>query len=126
MLDKNSESNLHTTDETIGQRIARYRKLRGWTQKQLADRIGIARILISDYERGRIRLYDEMVARVAKALRISTDELLGVKTEENLDTPTPSLRFLRRIAVIETFPETRKKHILRSLDDAIEASKKEQ
>jgi transcriptional regulator with XRE-family HTH domain len=107
--------------ETIGQRIARYRKLRGLTQQQLADRVGIARILVSDYERGRIRLFDEMVGRVAQALGISSDELLGLKAQTS-DTPQVSLRFLRRLAIIETFPEAKKKHILRSLDDAIDST----
>ena len=121
----NEENSAVPTDEesteTIGQRIARFRKLSGLTQQQLADRVGIARILVSDYERGRIRLFDEMVGRVAQALGISSDELLGLAPKPSV-SPQVSLRFLRRLAIIETFPEAKKKHILRTLDDSIKAN----
>ena len=36
--------------ESIGQRIARLRKQQGYTQQQLADKIGIERGLLTDYE----------------------------------------------------------------------------
>ena len=108
--------------ETIGQRIAKFRKLNGFTQQQLADHIGIEQNLISDYERGMIRLYDEMVGRFAVALGVSSDELLGLKNQ-NPELPQISLRFLKRIAIIETFSEAQKKRILRNLDDSIEANR---
>jgi transcriptional regulator with XRE-family HTH domain len=75
---------LNLGDETIGQRIARIRKEKELTQKELANLIGIPRSLVSNYEIGRIRLYDEMVTRFAIALEISTDYLLGLK-----DNPEP-------------------------------------
>ncbi|MGH9967441.1 MAG: helix-turn-helix domain-containing protein [Pyrinomonadaceae bacterium] len=43
-------------DETIGQRVARLRKERGFTQIELADKIGLTQNLISAYECGRLRL----------------------------------------------------------------------
>jgi transcriptional regulator with XRE-family HTH domain len=66
-------------EETIGQRIARIRKKKKISQQKLAEEIGIKRVLVSDYERGKVRLYDEMVARFAIALEVTTDELLGLK-----------------------------------------------
>ena len=111
---------ISNSEETVGMRIARIRKLRGLTQRQLADQIGIDQNLISDYENSKIRLYDEMVARFAKALKISSDEILGIK----LDLRKPmavSRRFINRLTIIETFPETQKKRILRNLDDAIDS-----
>ena len=109
------------SDETIGQRIAHFRKLRGMTQRQLADRIGIVQNLVSDYENGKIRLYDEMVARFAIALKVSSDDILGIndKLEEH---PGVSRRFMKRLVVIETFPEVQKKHLIRMLDDNIKAN----
>jgi transcriptional regulator with XRE-family HTH domain len=70
--------------KTIGERIARIRKQKGFTQKQLAEKMGLLNYLISDYERGRRRLYDEMVARFAIALDVSADYLIGLK-----DKPEP-------------------------------------
>ena len=61
-----------------------------------------------------------MVARFAKALRITSDEILGLQ-KEDAETAALSLRFVKRVSVIETFPEAQKKRILRNLDDAIDS-----
>jgi transcriptional regulator with XRE-family HTH domain len=75
---------LNLNSETIGQRIARIRKEKGLTQKQLAEKIGITRPRLSNYEIDRIRLFDEMVIRFAIALEVGTDEILGFKnTDKN-------------------------------------------
>lgn len=73
---------LNLGNESIGQRIARIRKARELTQKELAEKIGITRSLVSNYEISRIRLYDEMVTRFAIALEVSADEILGLKEFE--------------------------------------------
>jgi len=75
---------LDDKSETIGQRIAKIRKIKGISQQILADKIGINRYLVSDYELGRARIYDEMVKRFAIALKVSADYLLGLK-----DDPEP-------------------------------------
>src|SRR5207247_2491036 len=41
-----------TPAETVGQRLARLRRERGLTQVELAERLGIAQPIVSDYERG--------------------------------------------------------------------------
>ena len=109
-------------DETIGQRISRLRKEKGLSQKELADIIGISRSLISDYEIGRIRLYDEMVAHFAKALRTTTDNIIGYY-RDNEAKDIISLRFTKRIKEIETLPEHKIKMILKMIDDSIKANK---
>lgn len=109
--------------ETIGARVAQIRKERGLTQAELAEKIGIIQALISDYERGKLRLYDDIIIRLATALNVSTDTLLGV-SEQDIETPTISLRFLKRLSIIETFSEAQKKRILRNLDDTIDSHAK--
>jgi ribosome-binding protein aMBF1 (putative translation factor) len=42
--------------EPFGSRLARLRKERGFTQIELASRIGLTQTLVSDYERGKLRL----------------------------------------------------------------------
>lgn len=108
--------------ETIPARLTELRKLRGLTQVELAEKIGITRDLLSNYEQGRTHLTDEVIIHLAQALRVSADDLLGIKKILDPEAKSVSLRFLRRLAVIETFPEAKKKRILRNLDDAIEAN----
>ncbi len=106
---------------TIGQRIANFRKNHGFTQNQLAEKMGLTQSIISDYETGRLRLYDEMVARFAIALNVSTDDLLGL-TVKHKDNTKISLRIMKRVTAIEELPETRKKAILKTIDDLIKAN----
>ena len=110
-----------TITESLGARIARIRKERGMTQGELAEIIGIEQALVSDYERERIRMYDDLLIRFALALKVTSDELLGIK-DYKPDFPALSLRLMKRLAVIEKLPETKKKHIIRTLDDSIKAN----
>ncbi len=109
--------------ETIGQRIARLRKERGYTQKELAEKIGIIHNLVSDYETGKLRLYDEMVTRFAIALEVGTDEILGLK-QDNHKHVKPSLKIMRRLGKIESMPPAQQKTVLKSLDLMIKSAEK--
>lgn len=75
---------LNIGKETIGERIAKIRKEKGFTQLELAEKIGITRSHVSKYEIGWIRLYDEMLIRFAIALDVSLDYLVGLT-----DNPEP-------------------------------------
>ena len=102
--------------ETVGQRLARLRKERGWTQVELAERLGIIQSLISDYERDRLRLNPAMVVRFAAALEITTDELLQPQAEPNALRRKPSLRVLRRLERIEKLPQHQQNTLLKTID----------
>ena len=67
-----------SSDEPFGQRLARLRRERGFTQVELGEKSGMIQALISDYERDKLRPYADVVVRLAVALGVSTDELLGV------------------------------------------------
>lgn len=69
----------YADDMSLAERIKDFRKQKGYTQVELAKKIGISRDLLSSYELGRIRIYDEMICRLSIALEISTDSLLGME-----------------------------------------------
>ena len=58
--------------------VARRRRLElGYTQAELADRAGISQAMVSDIERGRVRLPDNPLrTRLAEALRMTHLELV--------------------------------------------------
>jgi transcriptional regulator with XRE-family HTH domain len=114
---------LNLGKETIGERITRLRKERGYTQRELGERIGIVHGLVSDYETGKLRLYDEMVSRFALALEVSTDEILGLKGNTS-NGKKPSLKIVRRIGKLESLPPARQKTILKAIDLKIQSATK--
>ncbi|MBF9018721.1 MULTISPECIES: helix-turn-helix domain-containing protein [unclassified Oceanispirochaeta] len=48
--------------------------MRGFTQTQLAEKIGITQKLATDYERCRLHLNDEMIKQFSVALEVSLDD----------------------------------------------------
>lgn len=72
----------------IGQRISQYRRLRGWSQKELADHVGdISRGAIAKYETGE-RPVDSraLIYSLAQALSVSVADLTG-QLEDGQTTP---------------------------------------
>lgn len=116
---KNTLPPPNKNSETLGQRLRRIRLENGLTQEKLGDLIGANNFLISDYERGRLKINAEVAVAIANALEITTDELLGC---ENDDKPSQGL--YRRFKKIESLPITSQKTILDSLDALIRGLQK--
>jgi transcriptional regulator with XRE-family HTH domain len=108
--------------EILGQRLARIRKERGFTQQQLAERTGLIQVLISDYERGKLRLTAEMAIRFADVLGVTTDELLREKKSAAPARRQPSLKLLRRLEQIESLPSYQQRALLTTIDNFIAAA----
>ncbi len=60
----------------VGKRLQRYRLEAGVTQQALGIRIGRTTNTIAEYEAGRTKIPVEVVAKLAKELNFSIDELL--------------------------------------------------
>ena len=107
--------------ESLGQRLARIRKERGFTQKDVAERTGLIQALVSDYERGRLRLAADMIVRFAVALGITTDELLRPNIRK---TPPPrkiSRKVLQRLERIDSLPRYQQRALLTTIDSFLRA-----
>jgi len=67
---------------SIGDRIREIRESRNLTQKELAAKLGDSRAsLICNYENGTSRPDVDRIIKLCKALGVSADELLGLKTD---------------------------------------------
>ena len=112
---------VNTGPESIGQRLARIRKQKGYTQKALAEEMGLIQPLVSAYEREKIRLNAEMLIRFSKALRVSADEILGLGKNGSHDTNV-SVRMMQRVNKIESLPSAQQRTILRTIDLMLQAA----
>lgn len=113
-----------TTDkESFGRRLARIRKEKGYTQVELANKMGIIQVLVSDYERDKLRPYHDMISRFAQALEISSDALLGLKATQ-IKSSEASLKVLKRMKKIETLPPMQQKTLLRTIDTFLKGAGK--
>jgi len=114
---------LNLGKETLGERIARFRKERGYTQVELAERIGLVQGLVSDYERDKLRPHAEMVVRFAIALEVTADVILGLKKVRTNGTIS-NRRLLRRLKQIEQLPKKTQDTIIQTIDLALKAQGK--
>ena len=69
----------------VGEQIKALRQKNGYNQEQLAELANLNRVTIAKYESGKVEPGAQALARIADALEVTVDELLGrnvVNTDE--------------------------------------------
>ncbi len=61
----------------MGRRVRAFRKLKGLTQQELADRSGISLAVLGAVERGNRRSEDQILDKIASVLEIPIEELIN-------------------------------------------------
>jgi transcriptional regulator with XRE-family HTH domain len=61
----------------LGLRIRRLRKLRDWTQVEMAEKFGVDRSFLADLERGKTNISLLMLDTIARGFEISLSKLLS-------------------------------------------------
>lgn len=111
--------------EAIGRRLSGFRKARGITQVELAQRLEVSQAVISRYERGELLLHGELIATLAGILRVSTDELLGVHSPKSRSAaplaPVVDKGLARRFALLGTLPRRDRETVSRTIDALVAA-----
>jgi transcriptional regulator with XRE-family HTH domain len=70
--------------DTLAERLRAARRRRGWTQAELAERVGVTQAQVSHWETIRVPGRD-LLAAVAEALNVSLDHLLLGRPFRELD-----------------------------------------
>lgn len=67
----------------IGNRIRTLRDMRGWTVRHLAGKAKMSFVSISRYENGTVKPTKQSIRKLADALNITIDDLVGIPSLEN-------------------------------------------
>jgi transcriptional regulator with XRE-family HTH domain len=118
---RRSQRSTASEAKAIGKRLRELRSVRGMTQAELAERVSLTQTLVSDYEIGRLRMHAGLVVALAKALKVSADELLGLKELEQ-NGLMKDRRFMRRLPKIDRLPKRDKQHLLGTIDAVLRGS----
>lgn len=106
-----------TTSESIGERVARLRREKGLTQEELAAALEITQPVVSDYERGRLRLHGELIVALSAILGVSADEILGLRPETNRNgAAIKNRRLLRQVQALEKLPKRDQQAVIRTIE----------
>ena len=102
----------------FGARLYKLRNERGLTQTQLAEAIGSTQRAISHYETVADFPPAQVIVEIAKALGISTDEILGMrepKPKPDRDTPEQK-RMWKKFQQVLELPEKDRRAIIRMIN----------
>lgn len=64
--------------QQTGERIRKFRTELGLSQKELAEKLGVAQNTVAQYEKGTSKLSIEVLYYLALALNTTADEILGL------------------------------------------------
>ena len=82
----------------MGEKLRSLRIEKKLTQKQVADRLGLAISAVSSYESGsRYPSYDALI-KLARIFHVSTDYLLGLTDKRNVDVTDESVELISQLA----------------------------
>lgn len=103
----------------MAQRIRQKRLELGWTQEELAEKLGVQKSAVSKYEAGRVpNLKRETIAKMATLFNCSPAWLMGLRDDEHIDTAVTAAgdaAFFRKYQALP--PE--KKEIINQLVDQL-------
>ena len=102
------------TEAAIGRRLKELRLSRDMTQVDLAEKLGMKQSVLSECEKGQVRLHGKLILALAHALSVSADELLGRQTGR--DQRPSNGRLLRRLERIGRLPRSKQRVVLEMLD----------
>ncbi len=107
----------------FGERLAELRAERGITQGQLAEAIGSSQRAISHYETVAEYPPTVVVVQLAEALKVSTDQLLGVKPlRAGRAAEDPEIRRLwKKFQQVLQLPEKDRRAVIRLVNSLVGA-----
>jgi transcriptional regulator with XRE-family HTH domain len=105
---------------TFGKRIQELRKQRGWSQPELAKKIGTSGAIIGRYERGQMTPSIEVARKLADAFGVTVDYLVGA---DSLPSALRDRTMLERWQALEGLSADDRERILFVIDGLIRDAK---
>jgi transcriptional regulator with XRE-family HTH domain len=99
----------------FGPRLARLRQARALTQEELGGMVGLSNRMVAYYERDEAQPPGEVLTDLARALKVSTDELLGLAPIKNGTSPKTA-RLLKRLQKVSELTPADQRAVLKMVD----------
>lgn len=107
----------HELLRALGERVARARTERGWTQERLAEAIGIEPVTLSRWETGDRALSISALAAIADKLGVGLGDLLDV--ERNLPFPEYPPEAVEAVRLLDNMDGRRRDLVLRLMRELV-------
>jgi transcriptional regulator with XRE-family HTH domain len=114
----------HDEPDDFGHRLTQLREAAGFTQHALAQAVNVSQRMIAYYETENGNPPVALLKKLAKALKISTDQLLGLEKVTNKNRPRDNSLW-RRFTQVEKLPPQARRQVTQYLDTVLRAWKDE-
>src|SRR5438094_2158010 len=111
------------TAEGFGPRLAGLRQARGLTQHELGAAVGLSNRMVAYYERQEAQPPGPLLAKLAEALKISADALLGREPIKDGTSPRTA-RLLKRLKKVEELPPADQRTVLKLVNALVETRRR--
>ena len=72
--------------------------------------------MVSDYERGELRLHGELIVQLSEILGVSADDLLGLKKNTKRNSTVKNRRLLRQVQAMDRLSKRDQQALLRTIE----------
>ena len=103
------------TVDGFGARLATLGQAKGLTQTELGEAVGVSQRVIAYYEGDDAQPPGAMLADLTRALTVSADELLGLKSVTERQS-AKTARLLKRLRKVADLPPSDQKAVLKLVD----------
>lgn len=109
-------------NESFGERLRRLRVAKGYTESELGKVIGTSHRMIAYYEIQGGNPPADVLVKLARALDVSADELLGLEPlqAKKPDEEAENLRLLRHVKQVQKLPLKDRRNVLQLIDSLVE------
>jgi transcriptional regulator with XRE-family HTH domain len=110
----------------FGQNLIKFRKERGLSQQDLANRTGLSQRMIVYYENEAVRPPIDKIEVIAKALNVEINGLLGTSAETEIQKEFIQIdaRTIKKLKIILSLPKNQR-HIIYSMAESFLKQNKE-
>jgi len=102
----------------FGERLFAIRQHLGFSQIQVAEIVGVSQQAYAGWERSTVALRPEDISKLAAALKVSSDELLGLKIEPKRKGG-PVGRARQIFEQVSRLPRDRQQHVVRVVEELL-------
>ena len=101
----------------FGERLAALRKARGWTQPELAERLGTTVKMVTYYERQATNPTAKTLEKIAEVFGVSTAKLIGeADSSKRSRKPGPPSRLQELTEKLSSLPRSKQKVVVEMLE----------
>jgi transcriptional regulator with XRE-family HTH domain len=104
-------------DLVLGHRITELRKQKGWSQTELANKIGVSYPQMSRYELKGVQPPADILKKLADALNTTVDFLINGATDEKAKANLKDSELLNQFKAVEAMTD-KDKNVIKLLIDA--------